>query len=251
MKSSMNQIDRPDADDGPVVSEGGRSPSTLSTGRATPSAPGAPRPGPLAPGQRWSVGRKREVVLRLLRGEPAELLSRELGLPMFKLEQWRRNAEAALDGALKGPGHCPGPRPTPPTASSPPPCSGSASSAWRTSCCAPESSGPALWAAGGRADGPGDLPHQWPALRRPACLPGLGRAALQRLRRPPAAAGQRRAASAGTPRPEAGGFRRGSARRHPEGSHPLPLDRRRPPPRSGPACACATASGCRASASCV
>src|SRR3712207_5219228 len=101
MKSSMNEIDGPDADDGPVVSEGGRSPSTLSTGRAAPSAPGTPTPGPLAPGQRWSVGRKREVVLRLLRGESAELLSRELGLPLFKLEQWRQKAEAALDGALK------------------------------------------------------------------------------------------------------------------------------------------------------
>ena len=58
-------------------------------------------PGPLAPGQRWSAARKREVVLRLMRGESAELLSRELGLPMFKLEQWRQRAEAALEGALK------------------------------------------------------------------------------------------------------------------------------------------------------
>ena len=101
MKSSMNEIDRPDAADGPVGSEGGRSPSTLSTGRAALSAPGALKPGPLAPGQRWSVARKREVVLRLLRGESTEMLSRELGLPMFKLEQWRQKAEAALDGALK------------------------------------------------------------------------------------------------------------------------------------------------------
>ena len=101
MKSNMNEIDRPDAVDGPVGSEGGRSPSTLSTGRAAPPATTRPKPGPLAPGQRWSVARKREVVLRLLRGEPTELLSRELGLPMFKLEQWRQKAEAALDGALK------------------------------------------------------------------------------------------------------------------------------------------------------
>ena len=36
-----------------------------------------------------------------MRGESAELLSRELGLPIFKLEQWRRKAEAALEGALK------------------------------------------------------------------------------------------------------------------------------------------------------
>ena len=97
----MNEGDRPDAVDGPVVSEGGRSPSTLSTGRAAPLPPAAPKPSPLAPGQRWSVARKREVVLRLLRGESAEMLCRELGLPMFKLEQWRQKAEAALDGALK------------------------------------------------------------------------------------------------------------------------------------------------------
>jgi len=108
MMSSMNRIDRAAAVDGPVVSEGGRSPSTLSTGQTSPVGaaapvigPGAPKIGPLAPGQRWSVARKREVVLRLLRGESAELLSRELGLPIFKLEQWRQKAEAALDGALK------------------------------------------------------------------------------------------------------------------------------------------------------
>ena len=101
MKPTMNKIDHPDVVDGPVGSAGGRSPSTLSTGRAAPSGPGETKPGPLAPGQRWSVARKREVVLRLLRGEPAEMLSRELGLPMFKLEQWRQKVEAALDGALK------------------------------------------------------------------------------------------------------------------------------------------------------
>lgn len=106
MMSSMNmkKIDHSDAADGPVVSEGGRSPSTLSTGPGAPVAPTAapaPKIGPLAPGQRWSVARKREVVLRLLRGEAVELLSRELGLPIFKLEQWRQKAEAALDGALK------------------------------------------------------------------------------------------------------------------------------------------------------
>jgi hypothetical protein len=100
VKSSMEQNERYDAAVGPVDSEGGRSPSALSTGRADPAS-GVARIGPLAPGQRWSVGRKREVVLRLMRGESTELLSRELGLPIFKLEQWREKAEAALDGALK------------------------------------------------------------------------------------------------------------------------------------------------------
>ena len=101
MKCSMDQTDRDHAVDGPVVSEGGRSPSALSTGQRVPPAQGALKPGPLAPGQRWSAGRKREVVLRLMRGESAELLSRELGLPVFKLEQWRQKAEASLEGALK------------------------------------------------------------------------------------------------------------------------------------------------------
>jgi len=95
MKSSMSKIEPNDANDGPVVSEVGRSLSTLSTGHA-----GAGQ-GALAPGQRWSVGRKREVVLRLLRGESVELLSRELGVPLYKLEQWRQKADAALYGALK------------------------------------------------------------------------------------------------------------------------------------------------------
>jgi transposase len=100
VKSSMNEIERMNAADGPVVSEGGRSPSALSTGQGG-TARAAARLGPLAPGQRWSVARKRGVVLRLLRGESAEHLSRDLGLPIYKLEQWRQKADAALEGALK------------------------------------------------------------------------------------------------------------------------------------------------------
>ena len=100
MKAMRREIEGTDVAAAPVVSEGGRSPSTLSTG--LPGAMSNPSTiGPLAPGQRWSVGRKREVVLRLLRGESVELLSRELGVPIYKLEQWREKADAALDGALK------------------------------------------------------------------------------------------------------------------------------------------------------
>ena len=36
--------------------------------------------GALGAGQRWSAGRKREVVLRLLRGESFDVLSREVGV---------------------------------------------------------------------------------------------------------------------------------------------------------------------------
>src|SRR5215212_3497516 len=88
VKCSMNQNELGAAVDGPVVSEGGRSPSALSPGQGGVARGGAGS-GPLAPGQRWSVGRKREVALRLLRGESAELLSR------------RRKAEAGLEAALK------------------------------------------------------------------------------------------------------------------------------------------------------
>ena len=96
VKCRMDENGRDGAADGPVVNEGGRSPSTLSPGQGAPLGGGGTTLGPLAPGQRWSAARKREVVLRLMRGEAAELLARELGLPLFKLEQWRQKAEVAL-----------------------------------------------------------------------------------------------------------------------------------------------------------
>jgi len=57
--------------------------------------------GGLAPGQRWSVARKREVVLRLLRGEAVEGLSRELGVEIYRLEKWRDKGLSGIDAALK------------------------------------------------------------------------------------------------------------------------------------------------------
>ena len=100
MKSSMNQIEPNDVNVDPEVSRVERSSSRQSPGHAVPGQ-GTPRRAPLAAGQRWSVARKREVVLGLLRGESSELLSRELGVPIYKLEQWRQKADAALDCALK------------------------------------------------------------------------------------------------------------------------------------------------------
>ena len=55
----------------------------------------------LAPGQRWSVARKREVVLRLLRGESVEGLSRELGVEIYRLEKWRDKGLSGIDAGLK------------------------------------------------------------------------------------------------------------------------------------------------------
>lgn len=110
-KCQMDRNDRVDIDDAPVGRVGGRSPSRLSTGDDAPS--GAVETGPLGPGQRWSVALERAVVLRLIAGEPIELVppheacfvgatgSREIGVPVYKLERWREKAEAALDGSLK------------------------------------------------------------------------------------------------------------------------------------------------------
>ena len=61
----------------------------------------APAAGALAPGQRWSAGRKRDVVLRLLRGESLDALSREVGVEIYRLEEWRERALAGLEFGLK------------------------------------------------------------------------------------------------------------------------------------------------------
>ena len=63
--------------------------------------PAAEPGGPLGPGQRWSARRKREVVLRVLRGESLEALSRELGVEIYRLEQWRERALTGLEVSLK------------------------------------------------------------------------------------------------------------------------------------------------------
>ena len=68
------------------------------TGVRADSAAGA---GPLAREQRWSAGRKRDVVLRVLRGESLAALSREVGVEIYRLEAWREQALAGLELSLK------------------------------------------------------------------------------------------------------------------------------------------------------
>jgi transposase len=51
--------------------------------------------------QRWSAARKREVVLRLLRGESLDVVSREIGVESYRLERWRDRALASMDAGLK------------------------------------------------------------------------------------------------------------------------------------------------------
>ena len=58
-------------------------------------------PGAAAIVGRWSAGRKKAVVLRLLRGESVEAVSREVAVPIYKLEQWRDRALTGIDAGLK------------------------------------------------------------------------------------------------------------------------------------------------------
>ena len=76
-------------------------------GRVAPGLPEGARsatggePGAAAEVKRWSAGRKKGVVLRLLRGEPVDAVSREVSVPIYKLERWRDRALAGIDAGLK------------------------------------------------------------------------------------------------------------------------------------------------------
>jgi len=50
---------------------------------------------------RWSSRRKTEVVLRILRGETLDALSRELGVSSGRLAEWRDEALAAMQAGLQ------------------------------------------------------------------------------------------------------------------------------------------------------
>jgi transposase len=49
--------------------------------------------------ERWSAQRKMELVLRLLRGEPLEAVSRESQVPAHELESWKR---VVLEAGARG-----------------------------------------------------------------------------------------------------------------------------------------------------
>jgi transposase len=52
------------------------------------------------PPQRFSAKRKLRAVSRLLRGEPLELVARELNVTAARLSQWRERAVLAAEAAL-------------------------------------------------------------------------------------------------------------------------------------------------------
>jgi transposase len=75
--------------------------------KAHPGALGAAKGGPQGPTEagpsrgRFSAKRKREAVVRLLRGEDLDTLSREIGVTAATLSAWRDKALAAMEAALK------------------------------------------------------------------------------------------------------------------------------------------------------
>ena len=51
--------------------------------------------------KRWSASRKKDVVMRLLRGEKVDDVSREVGVAMSMLEEWRVAVVEGMDVSLK------------------------------------------------------------------------------------------------------------------------------------------------------
>jgi hypothetical protein len=51
--------------------------------------------------KRWTASRKKEVVLRILRGESLDALSREIGVEIYILEEWRDTVLGGIDILLK------------------------------------------------------------------------------------------------------------------------------------------------------
>lgn len=85
--SNLNHADGAPLASAPEAARGERA--------APPGTPGSSSP------QRWHAPRKREVVLRLLRGEPLDAVSREVGVEVYRLEEWRSRALAGMEAGLR------------------------------------------------------------------------------------------------------------------------------------------------------
>ncbi|KKL25872.1 hypothetical protein LCGC14_2400950 [marine sediment metagenome] len=51
--------------------------------------------------RRWTAGRKKDAVIRLLRGESIDEVSRDLGVETYRLENWRERAFEGIELGLK------------------------------------------------------------------------------------------------------------------------------------------------------
>ena len=79
--------------------EKGRTEPAGSPQRSQEAGGGEPAGGP--PSQRFSAKRKLRAVNRLLRGDPLELVARELNVTAARLSEWRDRALLAAEAALK------------------------------------------------------------------------------------------------------------------------------------------------------
>ncbi|MBK4723062.1 transposase [Azospirillum sp. YIM DDC1] len=69
--------------------------------RAHHAGAGAPSGANASTPQRFSAARKVAAVTRLLRGEPLEVVARELNVTVARLPEWRERALAAAAAAMK------------------------------------------------------------------------------------------------------------------------------------------------------
>jgi len=51
--------------------------------------------------KRWSAQRKLEIVLRLFRGEAIDDISREIGVEIFRIEEWKQEALVGMESRFK------------------------------------------------------------------------------------------------------------------------------------------------------
>jgi transposase len=51
--------------------------------------------------KRWSAARKMEIVLRRIRGEPLDALSREIGVEASQIEEWYQRVIQGMELSLK------------------------------------------------------------------------------------------------------------------------------------------------------
>jgi hypothetical protein len=81
-----------------MTEEGTTEPAGLSE---RPQEAGGDKSAGGSPGQRFSAKRKLRAVSRLLRGEPLELVARELNVTAARLSEWQERALLAAEAALK------------------------------------------------------------------------------------------------------------------------------------------------------
>ncbi len=81
-----------------IFETSGATEATAPSARADDAGDGGAVAGPV---RRFSAQRKLSAVQRLFRGESLEAVSREVGVPVHRLTEWRDRAFAGAEGALK------------------------------------------------------------------------------------------------------------------------------------------------------